>query len=114
MHEIGIQTIETKDSSTQTDFIVSKKEEERVRFYNFRYLKHIYNTIDGNNYVRYYTYIPDSEKPWVHENNFYKTLNECATEMVNVYGNRRSLNVYDDTICYLDNNEWISINNLRR
>lgn len=114
MPEIGIQTVETKNSSTQTDFTVSKKEEERVRFYNFRYLKHVYNTIDGNTYVRYYTYIPDNDKPWVHENNFYNTLNECATKMVRIYGNRNTLNVYDGTLCYLDKNEWISINNLRK
>ena len=113
MPEIGTQTVKTKDSSTQTDFSVSKQEEERVRFYNHRYLKHEYNTIDKKSYLRYYTYIPDNDKPWAHDNNFYKTLNECATKMIKDYGNRKTLNVYDGTISYLDNNIWISIDKLR-
>jgi len=114
MPEISVQTIETNDSSTQTDFKVSKKEQEYVQFNNFRYLKHIYLPKNKNIYIRYYTYIPANEKPWVYENNFYNTLNECATEMVKIYGNRKSLNIYDGTICYYNNNEWNSINELRK
>ena len=46
---------QNKDSSTQTDFSVSKQE-VATRFYNHRYLKHEYNTIDKKSYLRRYTY----------------------------------------------------------